>query len=214
MKKQKLKMLKISKYAGIHASGDPIRFYNLLFIGRIYRKRVERCLCELSGGNRVLEIGFGSGVTFLNLSEMFIEIYGLDLDADIESTAATFERLGIKPFLKNGNILKLPYQDGFFDSVLLISILEHLKPETLITAFQEIRRVLRPDGEVVYGIPVDRVLVNHVFRFLGYNIKGHHFSNQGQIADAAREIFKEGTVSGMYAWPLGRIYEVGRFIKQ
>ena len=209
---QKLKMLAPRKYAGVNRD-DPIRFYSLPFIGGIYRKRVERCLSELSGGDRVLEIGFGSGVTFLNLSEMYREIHGVDLTANAELITATFKRLGIQPFLKNGNILDLPYQDGYFDSVLLISILEHLKPESLILAFREIRRVLKRNGQLIYGVPVDKMMMNCAFRFLGYNIHGYHFSNQKQIAASVKAVFKEVAISSICMWPFGKLYEISHFIK-
>lgn len=210
---QRLKMLPLYEYAGVNKD-DPIRFYNYPLIGSVYRRRVEKCLSKLSGGSRVLEVGFGSGVTFLNLNDMYKEIHGLDLTADIKSVAATFNKSGIQVFLKNGNILELPYHDGCFDSVLLISILEHLKPESLISAFQEIWRVLKPSGEVIYGVPVDKMIMDYAFRLLGYNIKEYHFSDQKQIAAAAKKVLKEITISNICMWPFGKLYEIGRFIKE
>ena len=212
MERQKLKMRPVNDYVGVNKD-DPIRFYGLPLIGGMYRKRVERCLNELSGGERVLEIGFGSGVTFINLSEKYKEIHGVDLASDTESIAVSFRELGIRTFLRNGNVLDLPYKDGYFNSVLLVSILEHLKPESLLRAFQEIGRVLTSGGEVVYGVPADRMLVNYAFRFLGYDIKKYHFSNETQVATAAKAVFKEGKISKMRVWPFGNLYEVGRFIK-
>lgn len=209
---QKLRMLSLHEYAGVNKD-DPIRFYNHPIVGSIYRERVEKCLSSLSGGSRVLEVGFGSGVTFLNLNEMYKEIHGLDLTADVKSVASTFEKLGIRVSLKNGSVLELPYDDDSFDSVLLISILEHLRPESLTLAFKEIRRVLKPGGEVVYGVPVDKIIMDYAFRLLGYNIKKYHFSDQRQVEDAAKTVFKEGAISGISVWFFGKLYEVGRFIK-
>jgi ubiquinone/menaquinone biosynthesis C-methylase UbiE len=205
-------MLALREYSGVDKD-DPIRFYTMPFIGNLYRKRVEKCLLQLSGGSRVLEIGFGSGVTFLDLSEMYEEIHGVDLVADAESVMAAFEKLGVRTFLKKGNLLDLPYRNGYFDSVLLISTLEHLKPESLIPAFREVWRVLKHDGEVVYGVPVEKMIMDCAFRFLGYNIKEYHFSNQKQIAEAAKKVFKESAISGLRIWPFGKLYEIGRFIK-
>jgi ubiquinone/menaquinone biosynthesis C-methylase UbiE len=209
MKEQRLKMLALREYAGVNRD-DPIRFYGLPFIGSVYRKRVERCLSELSGGSRVLEIGFGSGVTFLNLNGMYSEIHGLDLTANAGAVTATFQRLGIRTFLRNGDILDLPYQDGYFDSVLLISMLEHLRPESLIPAFRGIYRVLKQNGQVVYGVPVDKKIMDYAFRLLGYNIQEHHFSDHKQVSEAAGAVFKEVEISNICVWPFGRLYEIGR----
>lgn len=77
----------------------------------------------------------------------------------------------MKTFLQNGNVLNMPYEDGYFDTVLLISILEHLKPEEQSQAFAEIKRVLKPGGQVVYGVPVERPLMVFLFRMLGHDIR-------------------------------------------
>ena len=212
MVKKKLKMLNISAYKGVNKD-DPIRFYNFPFVGSIYRQRVEKCLDELSGGNRILEVGFGSGVTFLNLNEMYNEIHGIDLAANVELITQAFNAIGIRTFLKNGNILDLPYEDGYFDTILLISILEHLKPESLIPVFWELFRVLKQGGQVIYGVPVDKQVMIYAFRFLGYDIRNYHFSDQDQIARAINSIFKKVSISNICVWPFGKLYEVGNFVK-
>ncbi|TAN42081.1 MAG: class I SAM-dependent methyltransferase [Nitrospirae bacterium] len=208
MKEQKLKMLALHEYSGIN-SDDPIRFYQMPFIGAIFRKRVEKCLSQLSGGQRVLEIGFGSGVTFPNLNELYGEIHGIDMTADVEAVASTFRKIGISTYLRNGDVLCLPYNDDYFDSVLLISILEHLKPESLIPAFLEICRVLKTGGQIVYGVPVDKKIMNYGFSLLGFNIKDYHFSDHKQVYNAAVNVFNEVAVSTIYVWPFGNLYEVG-----
>lgn len=213
MGKQRLKMLKIDEYAGLHED-DPIKFYKFPFVGGIYRKRVESCLEKLSGGERVLEIGFGSGVAFFNLNKMYKEIHGLDLMADAVAVTEAFKKFGIKTFLINGNILSLPYPDGYFDSVLLISILEHLKPESLVAAFREIRRVLKHGGQVVYGVPVDKRVMSCAFGLLGYDINKYHFSSQHQVAQSAKMVFKGLNISNIIMWPFGKLYEIGCSTKQ
>jgi hypothetical protein len=61
----------------------------------------------------------------LNLAEKYDEIHGLDLNASVDEVAAVFVKRNIKTYLQNGNILDMPYQDNYFDTVLLISIREH-----------------------------------------------------------------------------------------
>src|SRR3990170_7181893 len=207
-----LKMLPVSQYVGVNRD-DPIRFYHLPIIGGLYRRRVELCLGELDGGERVLEIGFGSGVAFFNLSERYTEIHGVDLTADVDQVGEFFLRHGIRTFLRNGSILALPYPDGLFDSVLLISILEHLMPADQLQAFREIARVVRPGGQVVYGVPSERRLMVLLFRLLGHDIRKEHFSTEKDVARAARQFLKEErilTMTGPLGF-LGGIYEVGHF---
>lgn len=213
MKEVTLKMLPLNRYVGIDKD-DPIRFYRYPILGNAYRRRIELCLAELRPGDRVLEIGFGSGVTFLNLNDNYGEIHGLDLKTDIVKVSELFTNFGIKTHLKNGSVLSMPYPDNYFDSVLLISILEHLKPEELRAAFREIRRVLKNGGQVVYGVPAETSFMTAAFRLLGYDIRKYHFSGEKQVSSAAEAVLRKISISEMKNWPIGKVYEIGHFVKE
>jgi ubiquinone/menaquinone biosynthesis C-methylase UbiE len=146
---------------------------------------------------------------------MYKKIYGLDLSCDVNEVSQVFAPLGIRPDLRNGNVLDMPYPDDQFDTVLLISILEHLKPEELDRALQEIKRVLKPGGQVVYGVPVERPFMVAMFALLGYNIRKYHFSTEKDVAAAAGKHFKQVRVMPMKSTPafFGHVYEIGHFIK-
>lgn len=210
----KLKLLPAGQYRGVNEK-DPIRYYYWPVFGTLYRRRVELALAECRGGDRILEIGFGTGLTFLNLAEMYREIHGLDLTADVPQVKSVFDALGLKTFLQNGNVLNMPYEDGYFDTVLLISILEHLKPEEQSQAFAEIKRVLKPGGQVVYGVPVERPLMVFLFRVLGHDIRQEHFSTEKQVAATAAAVLHKVRIVEMKSMLpfLGKVYEVGHFVK-
>ena len=211
----KLKLLKKEDYLS-DEEHDPIRFYFLPLIGWMYRRRVELCLAECTGGTRVLDVGFGSGVNFLNLNELYEEIHGLDLTARAAQIADKFQKLGIHTDLRKGNVLKMPYPDNFFDTVLLVSILEHIKPDEQLAAFREINRVLKSSGQVIYGVPVEQPFMVFSFRLLGVNIRDHHFSTEEDVAYAANKVFKLVQITSMKS-PIPFIkpvYVVGHFIKQ
>lgn len=213
--RQRLKLMPLEKYVGVNRE-DPLRFYFHPLFGPAYRRRVELCLDELSGGERVLEVGFGSGLSFFNLHDLYREIWGLDLTASTDQIAELFRGEGIETHLQNGSVQSMPYPDGFFDSVLLISILEHIQPGEQADTFREIRRVLRPGGQVVYGVPVERPLMVFLFRVLGYNIREHHFSTEKDVAEAAEAVFGPGTLRTMRA-PASvgpAVYQVGRFSRK
>ena len=210
----KLKLLKREDYLS-DDEHDPIRFYYWPLIGNLYRRRVELCLTECTGGVRVLDVGFGSGVNFLNLHDLYKEIHGLDLTARAAQIADKFQKLGIHTDLRKGNVLKMPYPDEYFDTVLLVSILEHIKPGEQLTAFREMRRVLKPGGQVVYGVPLEQPLMVLAFRLLGYNIRQHHFSSELDISKVAQSVM--GKVRQVYMkspLPFIRpVYQVGHFVK-
>ena len=211
---QKLRLLPADQYKGVNQY-DPIKYYYWPIFGTMYRRRVELALEECTGGNRVLEVGFGTGLAFLNLHDMYREIHGIDLTADIQAVRSVFEPMEIPLFLEKGDVLKMPYEDNFFDTVLLVSILEHLKPIELEQAFAEIRRVLKPAGQMVYGTPVEKPFMVFMFRMLGHNIRDEHFSTEKEIAAAAYKAFSKGKVIQMKSTPpiAGAVYTVGNFTK-
>jgi len=211
----KLRLLPYREYAGVDRN-DPLRFYFWPIIGTMFRRRIELCLAECSGGQRVLEVGFGAGVTFPNLAENYEEIYGLDLNASVEDVAAVFRKRQIETHLQNGSVLCMPYADDFFDTVLLISILEHLKPTEQIQAFREIHRVLKPGGQAIYGVPIERRFMVSMFWLLGFDIRKHHFSTEKDVFSAANSVLRKERVVQMQSVPsfFGPVYEIGHFVKR
>lgn len=211
----KLRLLPYKEYKGVEKIYSVI-FYYLPVFGGMYRRRVELCLDQCKGGDTILEVGFGSGLTFLNLNEKYKKIHGLDLTCDVNVVGEVFASRNIHAYLQNGNVLSIPYPDNQFDTVLLISILEHLKPQELAQAFQEIKRVLKPGGQIVYGVPVERPFMAFMFLVLGYNIRKHHFSTEIEVQAAAERVFKKEQVHAMKAFPafFGNVYEIGHFTKE
>lgn len=208
----RLRLLPLDAYRGVN-SADPLRFYFWPILGSFYRRRVEMCLDRCGGGARVLEVGFGSGLSFLNLAEKYAEIHGVDLTADADEVTAVFRERGLEARLLAGSVLALPYASATFDTVLMISILEHLRPDQQGPAFEEIRRVLRPGGEAVFGVPVERGLMRLIFSGLGVDIREHHFSTDGQVVAAARAGLGDGRIERLGLPGLGAVYVVGHFLK-
>jgi ubiquinone/menaquinone biosynthesis C-methylase UbiE len=198
------------------ADSDPVRFYYWPVLGRLYRRRVELCLSLCNPGRRVLEVGFGSGITFLNLSQLYDEIWGIDLTADAEGVASIYAKRGIRTFLTKGSILETPYESDYFDTVLAISILEHLSSIELCKAVNEISRILKPGGQLIYGVPVHRPLMSLGFRVLGYDISKHHLSTEKDVEEAVASVMTKEKVIPLYAGAglLGRVYESGCFVKR
>ncbi|MFQ6034627.1 MAG: class I SAM-dependent methyltransferase [Sedimentisphaerales bacterium] len=210
----KLKLLPYREYSGVDRD-DPLRFYFWPIIGKMFRRRIELCLAECTGGQRILEVGFGAGVTFVNLTENYEEIYGLDLNASVEDVAAVFKARQIETHLANGSVLCMPYPSDFFDTVLLISILEHLKPSEQVPAFSEVHRVLKPGGQAIYGVPIERPFCVMMFWLLGFNIRKHHFSTEKDVFSAANGVLEKVKVIQMQSVPsfFGPVYEIGHFVK-
>lgn len=155
-------------------------------------------------------------MTFLNLHQLYREIHGLDLTASVEQVRATFQAMNIDVHLQKGDILQIPEPSGCFDTVLLISILEHLKPDQQLPALHEIRRVLKPGGQMIYGVPMDRPLMSFMFGLMGYpNIHDYHLSTEKDVRKAARQVFRQVRIITMkpFGGLFGAVYEIGHFVK-
>jgi SAM-dependent methyltransferase len=100
-------------------------------------------------GKKVLEIGLGQGAESEQLIRRGARWSGLDLTA--ESVARVGARLSLRDLphddLKQGSALEIPYPTGSFDHVFSHGVLHHI-PD-ILTAQQEIRRVLKPGGTLV-----------------------------------------------------------------
>jgi ubiquinone/menaquinone biosynthesis C-methylase UbiE len=97
-------------------------------------------------GRRVLEIGVGVGSDFVRFVRAGADATGLDLtEAAIDLVRRRLELEGLSAHLQVADAESLPFEDRSFDLVYSWGVLHHT-PDTA-RAVEEIRRVLRPDGE-------------------------------------------------------------------
>lgn len=111
---------------------------------------ILRCLDGIDfAGKRVLEIGLGQGADSEQIIRRGALLSGLDLTE--ESIARVRTRMDLRglPYqaIKQGSVLEIPYEDETFDIVFSHGVLHHV-PE-ILKAQREIRRVLRPSGELI-----------------------------------------------------------------
>lgn len=94
---------------------------------------------------RILDVGCGHGDFLKPVHDKTIYSYGLDPDEDV---------LAKNTFIKSktvGIVEKLPFENNFFDLVISAWVLEHLPDPQ--KAFQEIFRVLKPGGKIIFLTP-------------------------------------------------------------
>jgi 2-polyprenyl-6-hydroxyphenyl methylase/3-demethylubiquinone-9 3-methyltransferase len=92
---------------------------------------------------RVLDVGCGAGFLSNDLALRGHEVTGVDLAADALAVAHAHDASGRVRY-RAGDALALPFDDGSFDAVCAMDLLEHVDdPERAIT---EASRVLAPRG--------------------------------------------------------------------
>ncbi len=116
-------------------------------------------------GCTLLDIGCSRGRYTAEFAKQIgaAKVYGIDISED--DLAIARER-GVDTVA--GNIDgKLPFDDNFFDVVLCHQTAEHLiDPDNL---FEEIRRILKDDGQVVIAVPNLCSFHNRVLILLGFH---------------------------------------------
>jgi uridylate kinase len=84
-----------------------------------------------------LDVGCGTGGLVKALRKFGIDAYGVE----ISDQALELADNSIKPFLKKGDITKLPYDDDQFDLVVSFDVMEHMERSKIKKAVNETIRV-------------------------------------------------------------------------
>jgi ubiquinone/menaquinone biosynthesis C-methylase UbiE len=115
---------------------------------RVHQRLIDQA--ELAEGQRVLEIGCGTGNLTIRAkrAQPGAEVIGSDPDPlALKPAQRKVKRLnGIR--FEQGYAQRLPYEDGEFDRVLSSMMLHHLHSDAKPAAAAEIFRVLRPGGRL------------------------------------------------------------------
>jgi arsenite methyltransferase len=127
-------------------------------VGRLMNRRNARMNAfaikhlELQPADRVLEIGFGGGVTLPTLIAVAGSVTGVDRSRDAVNSAnarfSTAVKAGRAQF-RVGVVESLPFDSGYFTKVCTVNTVYFWK--SLDQAFAEIFRVLAPRGRAVIG---------------------------------------------------------------
>lgn len=145
------------------SKGETRAFYNK--IAKVYDLLAEHSEMPMreaglkklavSSGERVLEIGFGTGHCLIELAKAVGprgRIFGIDLSdrmlelaEDLVRSEGFTERIE----LRLGDAVTLPYESGSLDGVFMSFTLELFDTPEIPRVLAECRRVLRPSGRIV-----------------------------------------------------------------
>jgi len=102
----------------------------------------------VSKPGKILDIGCGNCRNLLPFGFKGYELYGIDKSAKMIEQAQLFtSEYNLKVSLEVGDMVSLPYPDNFFDYVLSLAALHHLRtPARRKRAVQEMYRVLKRGG--------------------------------------------------------------------
>jgi SAM-dependent methyltransferase len=116
---------------------------------RAFNARAIEAL-EVRPGTRVLDLGFGGGLTFVPLLDRGATVVGVDRAEDMVKAAAARHRDDGRVSVHEGDVTALPLEDAAVDRVLTVNTI-YFWPD-LEPGLRELHRVLAPGGRVVIGI--------------------------------------------------------------
>jgi len=109
---------------------------------------------NIQEGEKVLEIGFGTGHCILSLARSVGDTgktYGLDIsEGMLKITTSRIEKAGLleKVDLQCGDALNLPYQEFYFDAVFMSFTLELFDTPEIPIVLEQCNRVLKKGGRI------------------------------------------------------------------
>ncbi|SDN38924.1 class I SAM-dependent methyltransferase [Geodermatophilus sp. DSM 45219] len=182
---------------------DPIT--RLAGVGRVHRRLLDQA--ALRPGQRVLEIGCGTGNLLLAAKRAQPEAVVVGLDPDLAALARAHRkarRRGLTVQLDRGHAEELPYADDGMDVVLSSFMLHHVPADQRDAAVREVLRVLRPGGAL------------HLVDVGGSDDRGHRhrFTREHAVEDApellARAGFRDVAATGTHVHRLFGAYTLYR----
>ena len=128
-----------------------------------WRNRARKDVIQLSKDwkrGKLLDIGCGSGRNLFYFASKGFDFYGVDFSKNMIGEAAkNLEKSGIdtktrqkKERLVVADMADIPFGDKFFDYCVSIASFHHLPKEKQEQGLNEIKRVLKKDGECIISV--------------------------------------------------------------
>ncbi|TMM57112.1 class I SAM-dependent methyltransferase [Maribacter algarum] len=139
---------------------------------------VKKMLVE-KHGERLLEIGYGSGVFLPELANHADKVYGVDIH---EKTAEVAERLlevNVDAELVSGGAEKMKWENNSFDFVVAVSALEFVSD--LDAVCREVKRILKPNGSFMVVTPGKSPLLDFGLKVLTGKSAKEDFADRREI---------------------------------
>lgn len=169
---------------------DSLPYYYRPLIGIPFRSRFKQALSLLTPPyESILEVGYGSGILLPTLVSIGKNVSGIELESDPARVESNLKKLGVNASLSKGDISHTNYPDDSFDLVVVLSVFEHIRD--FEPGVREVFRILKPNGELLVGMPRVDILMEKLFPLIGWhNAKSQHVTTYRQFLKIAYNHFE------------------------
>jgi len=117
-------------------------------------------------GQRVLDVGCGTGVVAITAARLGAKVCGVDLTPELLERAQENSRIAaVEVDWREGDAEQLPYSDGTFDVVL--SQFGHMFAPRPDVTMREMLRVLKPSGVIAFSTWPPELMIGRSFTLVG-----------------------------------------------
>jgi SAM-dependent methyltransferase len=163
-------------------------------------------------GKRVLDVGCGRGELVIQSAMRGAEAWGIDyaqaaVDIAARALSSVDAPLRDRTHAEQMDVKALRFDDGFFDVVFMMDVVEHLYPQELALAFGELHRTMRPGGLLVMHTSPNKVFEEKVYPYYSRRI------NQGALWLSRRLKLSDGLLNETML-PTGREFPHDTFERE
>lgn len=129
----------------------------------------------VKSGDKLLDVGCGSGGSLLEAKSLGAEAYGIEADPNVARLA---KELGLQ--IHQGSIFDNPFPGKFFDLIIMNQVIEHIPEPDVMLAFLADR--LTPAGRLILVFPNIDSIWRCIFRgsWINWHVPyhQHHFNKR------------------------------------
>lgn len=120
---------------------------------KLYAKIIRNYISK-NDAPKVLDIGSGFGFLLKEIDNLGIKAYGVDLFTEMLDEAKKYLN-DSKVELVHADILDLPFEENYFDCVILMSVIEHFAlQEVENDILNYVNKYIKPNGYLFIHVPI------------------------------------------------------------
>lgn len=161
------------------------------------RFRLIARLLQGMQADKLLDIGYGSGVFFPHLSRHARELYGVDIHDKPEEVTDALKKHDLDATLVSASVSETPFDDNMFDCAVAVSSMEYVVE--IEQACQELVRILKPGGSLILVTPGQSAILDFGLKLLGGEDAEDNYGDRRQrLLDSLEKYFRTQAVRH---WP-------------